>query len=81
MSSIEARIKQKRDALWALADAIRAAEALDQWFTHDRAREPEVSRKLIEMGLLDIFRGRAALAAKQLDSLHELLDDLVEPEE
>lgn len=81
MSPLEARIKQKREAIWALSDAIRAAEALDQWFTHDRARESEVSRGLIEQGLLEIFRGRAALAARQIDALHELLDDLLEPEE
>ena len=81
MSAVEDRVKRHREALWALGDTIRAAEALDQWFTHNRARESEVSRGLIEQGLLEIFRGRALLAAKQIEALHEMLDDLVEPGE
>jgi hypothetical protein len=79
MSTIEDRVKRHREALAVLTETLRAAEALDEWFTRDRARESEVSRGLIEQGLLEIFRGRAAFAAKQIGALHEMIDDLVEP--
>lgn len=81
MSNIEDHIKRHREALWTLSDTIRAAEALDEWFTRDRAREPEASRWLIEQGLVEIFRGRAAFAAKQIETLREMIDDLVDPAE
>lgn len=81
MSTIEDRVKRHREALAVLTETLRAAEALDEWFTRDRARESEVSRGLIEQGLLEIFRGRAAFAAKQIETLREMIDDLVDPAE
>jgi predicted metal-dependent enzyme (double-stranded beta helix superfamily) len=72
----EARIKRHREALWALRDALVSAENVEHWFIVEREREPEATRRFVEMGLIEISKGRRHHAERQLEVLQEMLDDL-----
>lgn len=77
----EAHIRRHREAIMAVRDALLAAEQVENWYIVERDREPEVTRKLIEMGLLEISKGRRHLAERQLSVLLEMLDDIEDGED
>jgi hypothetical protein len=80
-ASKEARIQRHREAIMAVRDALLAAEQVERWYIVEREREPEVTRKFIEMGLLEISKGRRHLAERQLGVLLEMLDDIEDGED